>query len=168
MGRRFSPNTHLPGPASIGALVLMIPMHFALSQRIKSPPLRVFEFFADPHNRPHWQRSLKSVAVETPGRPRLGTRWRESPLGLGSVAMEITAFEAPYRWSERGSSSFGSLELTLTFAAEASGTEVLLTSDLVLRAPLLLLEPLLKPLLRREMKQDLARAASILEATPAG
>jgi hypothetical protein len=123
----------------------------------------VFRFFADPKNRPLWQRGLKSVSVQTPGEPGLGTRWLEAPLGLTTIELEVTAFEPPSRWAERGHSRFGSLELTLNFGAEGNTTRVSLLAWLRVARLLRPGAALAKPLIAREIKNDLARAARILE-----
>jgi len=41
-------------------------MYIELERSIAAPSSKVFRFFADPQNRPLWQRSLKSVSVQTP------------------------------------------------------------------------------------------------------
>lgn len=139
-------------------------MHLELERVILAPPLRVFEFFADPRNRPRWQRSLSSVTMLTQGEPGLGTRWQESPPGLGVVTMEITAFEPPTRWAERGVSKVGRLDLCLRFSTEGEGTRLRLDADLELPSFLRWGVGLAKPFMLREVRNDLARAAEILDA----
>ncbi len=138
-------------------------MHIELESLVAAPASRVFQFFADPRQRPRWQRSLSDVTLETSEAPQLGTRWRESPAGLGTVHMEITTFDPPHRWAERGVSRLGRLDLTLTFHPEGASTRVVLHADLALPRLLALGAALVKPLMAREIKNDLARAASILE-----
>jgi hypothetical protein len=99
----------------------------------------------------------------TPGEPGLGSRWRESPVGLGEVTLEITTYDPPRQWAERGTSTLGKLELTLTFTPEGTGTRVTLNASLGFPRPLRLGAWLTKPLILREIKSDMARAARLLE-----
>jgi len=138
-------------------------MEIRLDQVIAAPPERVFHFFADPRQRPRWQRSLSQISLLTPGEPGLGTRWRESPVGLGAVTLEVTTHEPPRQWAERGSSALGELHLTLAFTPEGAGTRVALNATFGFPRPLRVVAWLMKPLILREIQNDMARAARILE-----
>lgn len=138
-------------------------MEIRLDEVIAAPPEHVFQFFSDPRQRPRWQRSLSEVSMLTPGEPGLGTRWRESPGGLGAVTLEIVAYEPPRQWAERGSSALGELELTLRFTPEGTGTRVTLSATLSFPSVLWIGARLIKPLIVREIRNDMARAARILE-----
>lgn len=138
-------------------------MRIHLEHVIHASQEHVFAFFANPHQRPRWQRSLSSVSVETPGEPRRGTRWRESPTGLGVVSMEITVFDPPHRWAERGVSKAGQLDLLLIFHGEGARTRLVLDAELTLPRLLALGAPLAKPFILREIRHDLACAGRIVE-----
>ena len=138
-------------------------MQIRLDEVIAAPPDRVFHFFSDPRQRPRWQRSLNRVSMLTPEEPGLGTRWRESPLGLGAIALEISAYDPPSQWAERGSSPLAQLELSLTFTPDGTGTRVALNATLRFARVLRVGAWLMKPLITREMQNDMARAARILE-----
>ena len=138
-------------------------MEIRLDEVIAAPPEHVFRFFSDPRQRPRWQRSLREVCILTPGEPGLGTRWRESPVGLGVVTLEITAHEPPRQWAERGSSALGQLELTLTFTPEGTQTRVALNANLSFPCLLRVGAWLMKPLIVREIQNDMKRAARLLE-----
>jgi uncharacterized protein YndB with AHSA1/START domain len=138
-------------------------MRLVLEKVIIAEQARVFRFFADPRNRPLWQRSLGSVTLQAAGKPRLGMRWHESPGGLVRVDVEITCFEPPKRWAERGVSRLGRLDLSLTFVPEEKATRVVLDAELELTWPLRSVSSLAKPLMAREMQHDLSQACQILE-----
>jgi len=82
---------------------------------------------------------------------------------LGAVTLEITAHDPPRQWAERGSSALGELHLTLTFTPEGTGTRVALNATFSFPRPLGVVAWLVKPLIIREIQNDMARAARILE-----
>ena len=137
-------------------------MKILLERTLPSPISEVFAFLSDPRNRPVWQRSLDRVEMLTDGPPRVGTRWREWPLLLGEVSLEIVEFETDRVWAERGTSNKGQLDLLLGF--EQAGAETRLSVDARLELPKLLrwAEPLGRPLITAEISGDLRRAAAAI------
>ncbi len=94
--------------------------------RVVAPaePEAVFDYFADPRNRPAWQSSLRSVELLTDGPPGLGDRWLDRT-AVGIVPeMTTTAYERPLRWAETGTWRGISAVLDLGFAGLPAGTEV--------------------------------------------
>jgi hypothetical protein len=77
--------------------------------------------------------------------------------------MEISEFQSPTRWAERGRSKLGQLDLALSFAAEGETTRMLLEATFDLRWPLSWCSLVAKPMMLRGIRKDLERAASILE-----
>lgn len=142
-------------------------MQMELEVVLDAPVERVFAFLPDPLNRPRWQSSLRGVELNTEGRPRVGTRWREQPIGLGWVELEIVRFERDRAWSERaelafGTFTFGTFTLTLRFTPEGAATRVHVEAELVLRGAARLLGPGAKLVLPRAFASDLRRAGRIL------
>lgn len=137
-------------------------MRMQLELIVDAPVERVFAFLADPSNRPRWQASLRRVERLTSGAPRLGTRWREQPIGLGWVELEIVRFERDRAWSERAELPFGTFTLTLRFTPEGAATRVHVEAELALRGAARLLGPGAKLVLPRAFASDLRRAARIL------
>jgi uncharacterized protein YndB with AHSA1/START domain len=129
---------------------------------LDAPVERVFAFLADPLNRPRWQSSLRGVELNTEGRPRVGTRWREQPIGLGWVELEIVRFERDRAWSERAELAFGTFTLTLRFTPEGAATRVHVDAELALRGAARLLGPGVRLVLPRAFASDLRRAGRIL------
>jgi uncharacterized protein YndB with AHSA1/START domain len=129
---------------------------------LDAPVERVFAFLADPENRPRWQSSLRRVETITTGEPRAGTRWREQPLGLGWVELEIVRFERDREWSERAELALGTFTLTLRFTPEGAATRVHVDAELALRGAARLLGPGARLVLPRAFASDLRRAGRIL------
>ena len=129
---------------------------------LDAPVERVFAFLADPENRPRWQSSLRRVELITIDEPRVGTRWREQPIGLGWVELEIVRFERDRAWSERAELAFGTFTLTLRFTPEGASTRVHVDAELALRGAARLLGPGVRLVLPRAFASDLRRAGRIL------
>lgn len=129
---------------------------------LDAPVERVFAFLADPENRPRWQSSLRRVQVLTEGEPGVGARWREQPLGLGWVELEIVRFERDRAWSERAELALGTFTLTLRFTPEGTATRVHVDAELALRGAARLLGPGARLVLPRAFASDLRRAGRIL------
>jgi uncharacterized protein YndB with AHSA1/START domain len=129
---------------------------------LDAPVERVFAFLADPENRPRWQSSLRRVELITNGAPRVGTRWREAPIGLGWVELEIVRFERDRAWSERAELAFGAFTLTLRFTPEGAATRVHVDAELALRGAARLLGSGARLVLPRAFASDLRRAGRIL------
>ena len=113
--------------------------------------------------RPHSQQEPPSSArARQPTEPRLGTRWREQPIGLGWVELEIVRFERDRAWSERAELAFGTFTLTLRFTPEGAATRVHVDAELALRGAARLLGPGVRLVLPRAFASDLRRAGRIL------
>ena len=83
----------------------------------------VFDYLADPRNRPEWQSSLRRVSSVV-GEPGVGQTWvDETRLGI-EPRMRTTAYDRPARWSESGTWRFVRAELTLELAEVAGGCAV--------------------------------------------
>ena len=133
-----------------------------LNKTLRVPPASAFEYFADPRNRPNWQRSLRRVELITAGPPALGTRWREWPLGLGEVELEIVRFERDRVWAEEAQTRLGRLTLVLVFEPAPTGTRLGVEATLTLPPWASWADRAVAPLVRREIEGDLQRAARAL------
>ena len=131
---------------------------------LDAPSERVCAVLADPENRPRWQSSLRRVELITNGEPRLGTRWREQPIGLGWVELEIVRFDQDREWSERAELAFGTFTLTLRFTPEGAATRVHVDAELALRGAARLLGLGARLVLPRAFASDLRRAGRILRS----
>ncbi len=97
-------------------------MQFALRVDFPQPVGTVFDFLAQPANRPLWQSSLRGVRSVTPGPAGPGTRWCDVTwVGL-QPAMEITTWHEDRRWVELGRWRGVEVELALDFTPVATGS----------------------------------------------
>jgi uncharacterized protein YndB with AHSA1/START domain len=141
-------------------------MRIEFDLHLEAPREAVFAFLADPRNRPRWQSSLVAFEPVDDGPPRAGMRWRETARGAGRFEMAISAYEPPDRWAERLASPRAEGEVDVRFAEEDGGTRLAVTVDVRIRGVARLAAPLVRLLLRREMRRDLARIPALLSEPP--
>jgi uncharacterized protein YndB with AHSA1/START domain len=139
-------------------------MRLSFEQVIRHPLVTVYDYLAEPRNRPAWQSTLRWVDMLTEGPSGLGTRWREKAVGFGTSEMEIVAFEPHHVWGERARSPVGEATITLHFTEEAGdppSTRVRVEADL--RIPRLI-APVAGFVMTRLFRNDLARVDRILRS----
>lgn len=129
---------------------------------VPHPPRRVFDYLADPRNRPEWQPSLMSVTLRDRGEPGLGTTWRETTVVGVRPRMEITAFEPPTLWAERGRWHGVSATLALRFVPDGSGCRILADGEVLGSGPWALPARLAGRLAGKAIAADLRRAGRVL------
>lgn len=96
----------------------MAEIPFTATVDFDQPVEVVFDYLADPKNRPAWQASLLSVRLpRRDSTPAVGLRWRETTVVGVRPRMEITVLERPTRWAERGTWAGVSASLALGFGA---------------------------------------------------
>jgi uncharacterized protein YndB with AHSA1/START domain len=110
----------------------------------------VFDFLADPSNRPLWQSSLARVE-DVDGEVRVGQTWVDVTRPGLRPRMTTTELDRPRRWAERGTWHGVTATLVLDFVETAGGCEV--TATVTAALPLRLLAPY-------AVRSDLRRAAS--------
>lgn len=91
---------------------------------VAAPRHRVFDYLADPANRPEWQASLRSVDLLDDGPPRVGTRWVDHLYGGLRFTLEIVAMDSGVLWAERSRLGPLTTYVTLLMADEGAGTRV--------------------------------------------
>lgn len=136
------------------------------SEQMQCPPAVVFAFAGDYRNDPKWRSGVLSMEYQTAGPPGIGTRTREVMRSMGRTAVtigEITEYSAA-RTAFRSLSGPVACDGSREFAGSPSGT--IFTYSLTLRpaGTLRLLEPLLRWIFRRQIRQDLRRLKGQLEA----
>lgn len=124
----------------------------------------LFDYLGDPRNRMAWQSSLLWLKLsDEAAPPGIGVSWREKAKGFGEFEMEISEFQRPTRWAEKGHSKKGSMSLDLDFApAKRPGfSQVTVTVNLELHGLLGSLSWAAKALLQPLMSADLRKAARL-------
>jgi uncharacterized protein YndB with AHSA1/START domain len=114
----------------------------------------VFDYLADPSNRPAWQSSLVRVE-DVDGEVRVGQTWVDVTKPGLRPRMETTELDRPHRWTETGTWHGVTATLALDFVDTAAGCDV--TATVVAAWPLRLLAPY-------AVRGDLRHAASMLAA----
>jgi uncharacterized protein YndB with AHSA1/START domain len=139
-------------------------MHVAFEHRVPHPVDRVFAVVSDPSRRAEWQENTSDVRIEGPLPPTVGTRWTEEQRGVGHVEAEITALEPGRRYAERGDTSSGAGQVTVTFTPDGDGaTTVGMEVELTLKGLKKALEPALAPMVRHQLPKDLDRLSALLD-----
>ena len=71
--------------------------------RMRHPVGVVFDYLADPRNRPEWQSSLRGVELLTEQTVGVGTRWRDLTWAGLSPELRVVTHEPREAWAEEGS-----------------------------------------------------------------
>lgn len=133
---------------------------------VAAPRSRVYDYLADPRNRPEWQASLRRVEVLDDGSPHVGTRWVDHVYGAPPFHLRITAMEPDELWAEVGSSGPFTAHGTLLFEDArrdgVDGTVVRCIARVRGRGPARVLGPFAMGVAAVLVRNDLKRAARIL------
>jgi uncharacterized protein YndB with AHSA1/START domain len=135
---------------------------FSVTLELPHPPPVLFRFLADPHNRPLWQASLRSVIEVDEGAPRAGMQWRDvTRVGI-KPSMEITEL-TPYRvLAETGTWRGVDGLLTLRFVKTPQGTRLTAEGRLTGRGAFALAASVSGRWAPGTVRKDLLRAADVL------
>ncbi|MGW0455658.1 MULTISPECIES: SRPBCC family protein [Gordonia] len=112
-----------------------------VSVSIDASPDDVFDYLADPRNRPEWQASLRAIADlmplgDHPGDE--GTSWTDVTVVPGvRPRMEVVRSARPRRWVEIGQWRFVDAALVLTIERASNGSTTV-SARAVLTLPLVL------------------------------
>ena len=134
---------------------------------VAAPRQQVYDYLADPRNRPQWQASLRRVEVLDDGPPRPGVRWVDH-VGRLRPLLRITHMEPGELWAEVGTVGPFTAYGTLLFAdAERDGrpgTVVHCIARLHGHGPARALAPFAMAAAAVLVRNDLKRVAHILSA----
>ena len=127
----------------------------------------VFDYLADPRNRPEWQASLLSVTLRDRGvEPHVGQRWRDNTLALVRPRLEITRLEPPRVWAESGHWRGITAALTMYFDTTPTGCRVRAQGRLSGSGPWALPVTLAGRLAGPAIGHDLRRVDDVLTRRP--
>lgn len=138
-------------------------MQFVVVETLQAPREALFDIISDPRRRAEWQSSLRSVHVASEGKPRRGTRWHEYTRGGLRFDLEITEFERPVRWAERGGgrAADAALEVRFEEGPTRGSTRLVIDVEVTLKGVLKLAGPMLRRLMPLALRGDLARVADL-------
>ena len=137
---------------------------------VAAPRPVVFDYLADPRNRPEWQASLRTVELLdelAPGQePYVGLRWVDKVKVGPPFELQISRLEPGELWSEVGSAGPFTAYGTLLFEDETrdgvAGTRVHCIARVQGRGPARPLGPAATALGVALVRVDLTRAARVL------
>src|SRR5690348_6799459 len=89
---------------------------------INRPAEEVFDFLADARNEPRWLPGASGVEKVSDGPVGLGTRFRGEYARIGTVTIEIVAFERPARVTFHGRARSMEFDDAVTLAPSPGGT----------------------------------------------
>jgi uncharacterized protein YndB with AHSA1/START domain len=136
---------------------------------IAHPADRVFAILSDLARRPSWQGNTSGVVILTSVPTELGTRWREQNRGIGAVEAEVVGFEPAALWEEAGTADGGEGRIAVRLRPEDRGsTHLTMTVELRLKGLRRVVEGALQPIVARQVPENLARLAALLDAEPPG
>ena len=129
---------------------------------IDRPVEEVFDYLADPRNRPEWQSSLRSVELVDDGPPRVGFRWSETTVVGVRPSLTITECERPRVWVEHGTWRGVAATLRLDFAPAPRGCTVGVSGSVEGSGPWTVPASLAGLLAGRAIASDVRKAGRIL------
>jgi uncharacterized protein YndB with AHSA1/START domain len=135
---------------------------FTVTIDLPHPPEELFQFLAEPRNRPLWQHSLRTVTDVDEGQPHVGQQWRDvTKVGI-RPAMELTEL-VPYRViAETGTWRGVDGLLTLRFLKTAHGTRLTAEGRLIGQGPFALAAAVSGRWAPETIRKDLLRASDVL------
>jgi hypothetical protein len=137
-----------------------------VTEEIHRPVGQVFTFAGEYLNDPHWRKGVTAMAYETSGPPAAGSRTRETMESMGrraTTVAEVTEF-SPSRTAFRSLSGPVACYGYREFVATNLGTMFTYSLTLHPRGLLRLLEPLLRSMFVKQIKDDVRRLKALVEA----
>jgi hypothetical protein len=135
------------------------------SADIKCSPEAAFAFAGDYSNDPLWRTGVLAMSHEPANPPKVGSTTRETMRSMGRIAItvaEITEYSSS-RTAFRSLSGPVSCSGSRQFVASPTGTTFTYSLTLHPTGHLRLLEPLLRWLLARQVREDVLRLKNHLE-----
>lgn len=145
-----------------------------VTSRIAAPIDEVFELFTDVQHAPAHVSGIEKIEMLTPGRLRLGTRWRETRHVLGrddSAEMEVTSYERNRTYTITHHKSGVRIDTLFWFEPDGDNTKVTVEFELdTAWMPPAVLTPLGRAVanrVREVLDHDLADLRSSIERAKA-
>ena len=150
----------------------VVPRRWDASVFVAAPRSVVFDYLADPRNRPEWQASLDTIELLDPlareQPPYVGLRWIDRVKVGPPFELQISRLEPDQLWSEVGSAGPFTAYGTLLFEDETrdgkAGTRVHCIARVHGRSLARPLGPAATALAVALVRVDLGRAARVLDA----
>jgi uncharacterized protein YndB with AHSA1/START domain len=131
--------------------------------RIERPVEEVFDYMADLANEPEWNPDASNVVRVSPGPVGLGTVWEEDFRRVGHYVTTIDAYERPSVLSFDARNPRTDAHVRFEFTPDGdAAARVSCVVELTMKGGMRLLEPLLAPMIRRQIERE--RPASLRRA----
>jgi uncharacterized protein YndB with AHSA1/START domain len=141
---------------------------FTVTLDLPHDPATLFQFLAEPRNRPLWQSSLRSVTDIDPGEPHPGMHWRDVTKAGIRPQMQLTEL-APYRViSETGTWRGVDGLLTLRFVKTGHGCRLTAEGRLIGHGMFKVAAAVSGRFAPETIRKDLLRASDALSDRTAG
>jgi len=143
-------------------------IEFTIETEIARPPAKVFAFATDPALLPRWQTNTVSAVPEEDGPLQVGSRIREVHRAPGGKEMEsvveVEELKPGHVFALRMVEGALPLDARLTFESVGTGTRLHFRVHGQPTGVARLAQPLLRPALRRQFRQNCAELKRQLEA----
>jgi hypothetical protein len=130
---------------------------------IHRPMEEVFDYCVDLGHETEWDPHLRRVEGLTPGRPRLGSRYVVEFHDGHRMVVRHDAVDRPSAWRSSGSSARLDATVTTELVRRGEVTRLREHLEITPRGPLRYAGPLLRPLLARRERRNLAALKRALE-----
>jgi carbon monoxide dehydrogenase subunit G len=143
-----------------------IMINIDLSTLVDKPVEDVFAYIGDLNNMPKWNTTVMDVEQITPGDVGVGTKFKSVGEMLGrriEGEMQVTAYEPDTKFGVQMNAGPALVNMTLSFKAVGTGTEVNLNAQGNPSGLFKLAEPLMQRRVKSIMEENLVRLGSQLE-----
>jgi uncharacterized protein YndB with AHSA1/START domain len=114
-------------------------------------PDHVFDYLADFRNMPGWNQDVLSTEKTSPGPVSVGTTFSSKVKKVGRIDSEFVSFERPTHFSVVDRARGMENRFDFRFTPSDVGVKLSLHLRMEPRGPLRLLEPVLRPTMRRQL-----------------
>lgn len=123
--------------------------------RIECPVEEVFDYIADLANEPEWNPDASNVTRTSDGPVGLGTVWEEDFRRVGHYVTTIDAYERPSVLSFDARNPRTDAHVRFDFAAAGDGaTGVSCVVELTMKGGMRFVEPLMAPMIRKQIERQ--------------
>ena len=121
---------------------------------VDKQPAEVFDYVADLDNEPQWNPDASNVEKKTAGEIGRGTVFEEDFKGVGHYITTIDVYERPakLRFDARNPRTDALVEFG--FTPSGGWTQVECTVQLTMKGFMRLIEPLISPMVRRQIRRS--------------
>jgi Polyketide cyclase / dehydrase and lipid transport len=122
--------------------------------RIERPAEEIFEFVADLRNEPRFNPDVSNIEQQTPDPIGEGTRWTEDFRRIGRYETTIDVYERPSKLGFDARNPRADALVRFSFERQGdAATEVGCVVELRMKGAMRIMEPLLAPMIRRQIRQ---------------